>query len=174
MPIYQYGNKIPVIGRDCYISETAVVLGGVKIGNNCYIGHGAILRGDYGNIEIGEGTAVEENAMLHIRPNDTLKIGNYVTIGHSATIHCKEIKDYAVIGLGAVLSFDVVIGEWTIVAEGAIIPNSKIIPSEKIVAGNPYKILSEITDFHKKRWLYVKELYKTLAKEYHVKLKKIG
>ncbi len=174
MSIYQYGNKVPVIGRDCYISETAVVIGGVKIGNNCYIGHGAILRGDYGNIEIGDGTAVEENAMLHIRPNDTLKIGSHVTIGHSATVHCKEIKDYAVIGLGAILSFDVIIGEWTIVAEGTIIPNSKIIPSRKIVAGNPYRILSETTDFHKKRWLYVKELYKTLAKEYHVKLKKIG
>ena len=174
MPIYQYGHKIPEIGKDTYISDTAVIIGGVKIGNNCYIGHGAILRGDYGNIHIGDGTAVEENVMIHIRPNDTLIIGQNVTIGHSATIHCKKIEDYAVIGLGAILSFDVVVGEWAIVAEGTIVPNSKIIPPNKVVAGNPFKVISEVTAFHKKRWEYVKELYKTLAKEYPIKLKKIG
>ncbi len=173
MPIYQYGNKIPEIGKDTYISETAIIIGGVKIGNNCYIGHGAILRGDYGNIQIGDGTAVEENVMIHIRPNDTLLIGQNVTIGHSATIHCKEIKDFAVIGLGAVLSFDVIVGSWSIIGEGTVIPNSKIIPPNKIVIGNPYKIISEVTEFHKKRWSYVKELYQTLAKEYPIKLKKI-
>ncbi len=173
MPIYQYGHKIPKIGKDSYISETAIIIGGVVIGDNCYIGHGSILRGDYGNIVIGDGTAVEENVMIHIRPNDTIFIGKEVTIGHSATIHCKEIKNYAVVGLGSIISFDVVIGEWTIIGEGCVIPNSKIIPSNKIVVGNPYKIISDVTSFHKKRWSYVKELYKTLAKEYHVKLKKI-
>ena len=173
MPIYQYGNKIPIIGKDSYVSDTAIVVGGVKIGDNCYIGHGAILRGDYGNIEIGDGTAVEENAMLHIRPNDILIVGKNVTIGHSATIHCKEIKDFAVIGLGAVLSFDVIVGRWTIIGEGTVIPNSKIIPSNKIVIGNPYKIISDVNELHKRRWSYVKELYKTLAKEYPIKLKRI-
>ena len=173
MPVYQYGHKVPVIGKDCYISDTAVIIGGVEIGDNCYIGHGAILRGDYGNIKIGNGTAIEENAMLHIRPNDTLIIGENVTIGHSATIHCKKIEDYSVIGIGAILSFDVIVGEWSIIAEGTVIPNSKVIPENKIVAGNPYKIISETSNLHKKRWEYVKLIYQTLAKEYQVKLKRI-
>lgn len=65
MAIYQYGERIPQIGSNSYVSETAVVVGDVIVGDGCYIGHGAILRGDYGTIRIGNGTAVEENAVIH-------------------------------------------------------------------------------------------------------------
>ena len=58
--LYRFDGKEPVIGFGTYVSETALVMSDVKIGNDCYIGHGVILRGDYGRIEIGDGTAVEE------------------------------------------------------------------------------------------------------------------
>ncbi len=173
MPIYMYGNKVPVIGKDSFVHPDAVIIGGVKIGDNCFVGAGAVLRGDYGNIAIDDGTAVEESAMLHIRPNDTLIVGKNVTIGHGAIIHCKKIEDFAVIGLGAILSFDVIVGQWCIVGEGTVVPNSKKLKSETIYLGNPASEISPVKDFHKKRWLYVKELYKTLAKEYFLKLKRI-
>ena len=57
MAIYQYGERIPQIGSASYVSDTAVVIGDVVIGDGCYIGHGAILRGDYGSIKIRDGTA---------------------------------------------------------------------------------------------------------------------
>ena len=174
MAIYKYGNRIPQIGQDCFISDSARIIGDVKIGNNCYIGHGAMLRGDYGSISIGDGTAIEENAVLHIRPDGLLKLEEKVTIGHGALVHGKLIKSFAVIGIGAVICFDVVIGKWSIVAEGCVIQKGEEIPDEKIVAGVPYKIIGNTMKKHKEFWTYGKQLYIKLANEYNTKFKKIG
>ncbi len=173
MAIYQYGERIPQIGNHSYISETAVVIGDVVIGDGCYIGHGAILRGDYGSIKIGDGTAVEENAVAHIRPDGLLEFEERVTIGHGALIHGKLIKAHAVIGIGAVLGFDVVVGRHSIVAEGCVVPSGKVIPDEKIVAGSPYRIIGDIREKHRKFWAYGKQLYVDLAREYPQKLKRL-
>lgn len=173
MAVYQYGNHIPVIGNNCYISDSARVIGDVTIGDNCYVGHGSIIRGDYGKIIIGQGSAVEENAVLHIRPNGVLELGESVTIGHGAIVHCRKIKSHAVIGLGAKVSFDAEIGSWAIVAEGCVVPRSSIIPDEKIVSGVPCEILGSVEKKHKDFWTYGKQLYVDLAKEYPEKFKKI-
>ena len=61
--LYKYDGKGPELGQGTYVSEEALVVGNVKIGDNCYIGHVAVLRGDYGSILIGPGTAVEEGAI---------------------------------------------------------------------------------------------------------------
>ena len=136
------------------------------IGDNCYIGHGAILRGDYGRIEIGDGTAVEEGAIVHAPPKDVNRIGKKVTIGHGAVVHGKSIGDYAVIGMGAVISIWSEIGEWTIVAEGSIVKMKQIIPPKVVAAGNPAKIMREIAEKDKELWNRGKERYIDLAKKY--------
>ena len=173
MAIYKYDNFIPEIGSNSYISDSARVIGDVTIGEGCYIGHGAILRGDYGKIIIGNGTAIEENAVLHIRPKGTLEHEKSVTVGHGALVHCKLIKCFAVIGIGAVVGFDAVIGTWSIVAEGCVVTKDSIIPDEKIVTGVPYQITSDTKPEHKKFWRYGKQLYVDLAHEYPDKLKRI-
>jgi len=174
MAIFRYGDRIPQISRESYISDTATVIGDVTIAGNCYIGHGSILRGDYGSIKIGNGTAIEENAVLHIRPDGLLELEEKVTVGHGAMIHGKLIKAYAVIGIGAVVGFDVVVGTWSIVAEGCVVPKGNIIPDEKIVAGTPFQILGNTRDKHKEFWTYGKQLYIDLAKEYPDKIERIG
>ena len=102
--LYRFNGKQPSVGKDTYVSDLARVIGDVVIGANCYIGYGAILRGDYGRIEIGDGTAIEEGVIIHAPPDDTNQIGRRVTIGHGAVIHSKQIGNEAVIGMGAVLS----------------------------------------------------------------------
>jgi len=174
MAIYRYGNSTPQIGRACFVSDTSVVIGDVLIGDNCYIGHGCILRGDYGSIKIGNGTAVEENAVLHIRPGGLLELKEKVTVGHGALVHGKLIKSFAVIGIGAIIGFDVVVGAWSIVAEGCVVPNGKVIPEEKIVAGIPCQVIGDTLDKHKKFWTYGKQLYIDLAKEYPEKFERVG
>jgi carbonic anhydrase/acetyltransferase-like protein (isoleucine patch superfamily) len=77
--LYAFDGKRPEIGRDVYISNEAVVIGNVKIGDGCYVGPGAILRGDYGRIEIGSGTAVEEGVVIHAPPGQVCQIGKKVT-----------------------------------------------------------------------------------------------
>ena len=123
---------------------------------NCYIGHGSILRGDYGRIEIGDGTAVEEGVIVHAPPGDTNQIGKKVTIGHGAVVHGKHIGDGAVIGMGTVISSWSEIGEQTIVAEGCVVKLKQTIPPKVVVAENPAKIVRGITEKDKEFWNWVK------------------
>jgi carbonic anhydrase/acetyltransferase-like protein (isoleucine patch superfamily) len=163
---YKFDGHEPVIGEDTYISETAIVIGNVQIGNNCYIGHGAILRGDYGRIEIGDRSAVEEGVIVHAPPDSTCAIGEGVTIGHGAVIHSKSIGDHSVIGMNAVASIMAEIGEESIVAEGCIVKTGQKIPANVVVGGNPAKVIREIEKKDKSFWVYANQLYVDLAKKY--------
>ncbi len=164
--LYSFDGRQPVIGKETYVSESAEVIGDVVIGDQCYIGHGVILRGDYGRIEIGNGTAVEEGVIIHAPPDSTCRIGEKVTIGHGAIVHGKEIGALAVIGMGAVLSIRSGIGDWTIVAEGSIVKMNQVIPPQVVAAGNPARVIRHVRDKDKEFWLYGKQLYKDLAKKY--------
>jgi carbonic anhydrase/acetyltransferase-like protein (isoleucine patch superfamily) len=164
--LYSFRNRQPIIAKDAYVSETAVLVGDVRIGAGCYIGHGAILRGDYGRIEIGSGTAVEEGAVLHAPPDELCEIGERVTIGHGAIIHSRRIGDKSVIGMGAVLSIIAEIGENTIVAEGSTVKMGQKIPGGKVVRGNPAQVIRDISEKDEMFWNWGKQLYIDLAKEY--------
>ena len=164
--LYRFDGKQPVVGKGSYISDNARVIGDVLIGTNCYIGHGAILRGDYGRIEIGNGTAVEEGAIVHAPPKEANRIGKKVTIGHGAVVHGKHIGDQAVIGMGAVTSVWSEIGEWAIVAEGGVVKMKQIIPPKVVAAGNPAKIMRELSEKDEEFWSWGKQLYIDLAKKY--------
>lgn len=163
---YEFDGKRPVIGKDSYISELASLIGDVHIGNNCYIGHGAILRGDYGRIKIGDGTAVEEGVIIHAPPGDTSRIGSAVTIGHRAVIHGRSIGNQAVIGMGAILSIWSEIGESAIIAEGSVVKMKQVIAPRVVAAGNPAKIVRPISADDEKFWNWGKQLYIDLAKKY--------
>jgi carbonic anhydrase/acetyltransferase-like protein (isoleucine patch superfamily) len=101
---YEFDGKEPVIGDDTYVSETALVIGDVKIGNNCYIGHGVILRGDYGTIDIKDEVTIEEGVVVHAPPGECCSISKGVVIGHGAIVHAKSVGENAGIGMGAILS----------------------------------------------------------------------
>ena len=164
--LYKFDGKQPSVGKGAYISHLAEVIGDVVIGDNCYVGHGVILRGDYGRIEIGDGTAIEEGVIIHAPPHDTNQIGKRVTIGHGAVVHGKHIGDLAVIGMGAVLSIWSEIGDWTIVAEGSIVKMRQVIPPNVVAAGNPAKVIRKVNTKDKKFWMYGKRLYRDLARKY--------
>jgi carbonic anhydrase/acetyltransferase-like protein (isoleucine patch superfamily) len=164
--LYSFDGREPKIGKESYVSETAILIGEVIIGDNCYIGHGAILRGDYGTIKIGSGTAVEEGVIIHAPPDGTAKIGEKVTIGHGAILHGEEIGDNCVIGMGAILSMQSKVGAWSIIAEGCIVKSSQKIPGNVVAAGNPAKIVRKLRKKDENFWTWGKELYIGLAKKY--------
>jgi carbonic anhydrase/acetyltransferase-like protein (isoleucine patch superfamily) len=164
--IYAFDGRKPEIDKGAYISDEAIVIGDVKIGNCCYVGPGAILRGDYGRIVIGFGTAVEENVVVHAPPEQACQIGKKVTFGHGAIIHASSIRDMAVIGMGAVLSLGSKVGERTIVAEGAVVRMGQKVPAGVLVAGNPAKVIRDVTSEDEERWRKWKQLYIDLAKKY--------
>ncbi|MDD3845265.1 MAG: gamma carbonic anhydrase family protein [Syntrophorhabdaceae bacterium] len=164
--LYEYNGKKPTVGKDSYVSDIAHVIGDVVIGDNCYIGHGAILRGDYGSIVVGSGTAVEEGVVVHAPPDRYCRIGERVTIGHGAIIHAAKIGDSAVIGMGAILSISSEVGKHTIVAEGAVVRMRQIIADGVVVGGNPVRVIRNIAPKDMEYWNMGKELYIDLAKKY--------
>jgi phenylacetic acid degradation protein len=163
MSLYEFEKKKPNIGKGTFIFDSADIIGDVIIGEKCYIGPGARIRGDYGSIRIGSDTAIEENVVIHARPDDITIIGNKVTIGHASIIHNAFIHDWAVIGMGAIVSDWADIGEWAVVAEGAVVKNKQKIPKKAIAVGIPAKVVSEITDDYQKQWTKYKQIYSDLA-----------
>ena len=88
-------------------------------------------------------------------------------------VHCNVIADYAVIGMGAVICYDVEIGTWCIIGEGSVVPNGQHIPPGKMVIGVPAKIVGDVQQKHKDFWIYGKQLYVDLAKKYRREFKRI-
>ena len=173
--LYAFDGREPKIGKGVYISDQSVVIGDVQIGDGCYVGPGAILRGDYCRIEIGSGTAVEENVIIHAPPVRVCQIGKKVTLGHGAIIHASSIGDLAVIGMGAVLSLRAKVGERAIVAEGAVVKMNQKVPPGVVVAGNPATVIRSVSPEDEERWKKGKQLYIDLAKKYlRIGLQPIG
>ena len=164
--LYSFRKRKPEVGKNTYVSEHALVIGNVVIGDSCYVGHGVILRGDYGKIEIGAGTAIEEGVIIHAPPDGTCRVGKKVTIGHGAIVHASSIGDLTVIGMGAVISIYAEVGAETIIAEGSIVKMRQIIPSGVVATGNPARVLGKVKEEQKALWEYGKQLYIDLAKEY--------
>ncbi len=164
MAVFELEDRIPKIGEDTYIAESAEVIGGVIIGKNCYIGPGAKIRGDYGTIEIGDFSIIEDNCVLHARPDEKCVIGQHVTIGHGAIIHNASIHDWAMIGMGAIVSDYAVVGEWSVIGEGCVVRNKQEIPDGKVAVGVPAKVIADVKDDYKELWTRYKGLYAELAK----------
>ena len=99
MPIYEIDGKRPQVGIGTWVAPNAEIIGDVEIGENYYIGFGAIIRGDFGKIRIGNESLVEECVVIHT--TELTEIGNKVIIGHMAMIHDATIHDGAVIGMKA-------------------------------------------------------------------------
>jgi carbonic anhydrase/acetyltransferase-like protein (isoleucine patch superfamily) len=163
--LYAFDGRKPQIAKGAYISDQAIVIGNVKIGAGCYVGPGAILRGDYGAIEIGAGTAVEENVTVHAPPSRVCHIGKKVTLGHGAIIHARSIGDWSVIGMGAVLSLKAEVGEKTIIAEGAVVKMNQKVPSGVVAAGNPARVIRNVTPKDETYWKKGKQIYIDLARK---------
>lgn len=165
MTMYEFEKRKPNVGKDTFVFKSADIIGDVTIGNSCYIGPGARIRGDYGSIIIGDNTAVEENVVIHARPDDKTTIGNHVTIGHGSIIHNATIHDWAIIGMGAIVSDWAEIGKWAVVAEGALVKNKQKIPEQAIAVGVPANVISKISSDYKKQWTDYKKIYSDLARK---------
>ncbi|MCD6111282.1 MAG: gamma carbonic anhydrase family protein [Thermoplasmata archaeon] len=174
MAIYTFEGRVPQIGEGSFVHELATVIGDVRIGKKCFIAPGAVLRGDYGTIILGDGVSVEDNVVIHARPGEMTKIGDRATLGHGCVIHNCEIGEDVVVGMGAVVSDYAKVGRWAVVAEGAVVKNRDVIEDETIVAGIPAKPIGKVNEAYKETWSKFKGIYSSLAsKRYPEGLKRI-
>ncbi|MFW9907300.1 MAG: gamma carbonic anhydrase family protein [Candidatus Thorarchaeota archaeon] len=173
MGVYEFEGRIPRIGATTYVSETASVIGDVTVGEECYIAPGAVVKGDYGKITVGDGTSIQDNVIVHARPNESTEIGRNVTLGHGCIIHNATILDEAVVGMGAIVSDYASIGRWAIVGEGAVVRARFEVPDATIVVGVPAKIIGDTQTHHKEELSEFKRIYRSLAKRYPIGLKRL-
>ncbi len=135
-----------MISEKAYITKTAVIEGDVTIGDNVSVWYGAVLRGDLAPISVGEGSNVQENAVIHVDKNCPVKIGKGVTIGHGAIIHGCTINDNSLIGMGAIVLNGAKIGKNCIIGAGALVTGNTEIPDGSLVIGSPAKVKREVTE----------------------------
>ncbi len=123
----------------------AVVVGDVSVGEDCSIWYNAVIRGDEAPITIGDGTNVQDNAVLHVAVGHPMRLGKGVTVGHGAILHSCSVGDNSLIGMGAIVLNDAVIGRDCLVAAGALVTSRTVIPDGSMVMGAPAKVKRALT-----------------------------
>ena len=144
--IYQFNGFIPAIDETSFIHPQAAVTGNVIIGKNCYVGPGAAIRGDWGQIIIEDGCNVQENCTIHMFPGVTVLLREGVHIGHGAIIHGATIGRNCLVGMNSVIMDNVELGDESIVGALSLIKEGEKIPSRSLVAGNPARIIKQVSD----------------------------
>ncbi len=138
-------GKTPKIGVNCFIAETAVIIGDVEIGDDSSIWYGAVLRGDVNPIRIGKRVSVQDNAVLHTTyQKSVVTLEDDVVIGHNVTVHGATVRAGALIGIGATVLDDAVVGEGAIVAANALVLANTQIEPGSIYAGVPAKFVKKL------------------------------
>ncbi|NWF96602.1 MAG: gamma carbonic anhydrase family protein [Candidatus Thorarchaeota archaeon] len=173
MAVYEFEGRVPIVGNDTYVSDSASVIGRVTLGSLCYVAPGAVIKGDYGEIQIGNGCSVQDNVVVHARPGERTVIGDDVTLGHGCIIHNATVRSQAVIGMGAVVSDYAEVGEWSVVGEGAVVTARTKIPDGKIAIGVPAKVVGDVQEHHKKELSEFKRIYRDLAMRYPKGLRRV-
>lgn len=148
MPLYSLGGTAPQTpehGR-YWVAPGAHVIGKVVIGEDVGIWFGCVLRGDNEAIEIGEGSNIQENTVIHTDPDKPVTIGKGCTIGHSAIIHGCVIGDNSLIGMGATVLNGAKIGRNCLVGANALVTEGKEFPDNSLIVGSPAKAIRTLDD----------------------------
>jgi phenylacetic acid degradation protein len=144
--IYSFKGFRPVIHESSFIHPNASVTGNVIIGKDVYIGPGAALRGDWGGIVIEDGCNVQENCTIHMFPGVTVLLKEGAHIGHGAIIHGAIIGKNCLVGMNSVIMDNVELGDECIVGALTFIKADEKIPARSLVAGNPGRIIKQVSD----------------------------
>jgi carbonic anhydrase/acetyltransferase-like protein (isoleucine patch superfamily) len=136
-----FRSIFPQIPVSCYVDLSAQVIGDVVLGENSSVWMNAVLRGDVHSIRIGEGSNIQDCAVLHgMKDLHPVLVGNRCTIGHNATIHGCVLEDDVLVGMGAIVLNGAQVGPESIIAAGALVPEGTIVPPRSLVAGIPGRI----------------------------------
>jgi len=139
-------GKTPAMGKNCFLAETATLIGDVEMGDYCSVWYNAVLRGDVHYIKIGSNTNIQDNAVIHATyKKSPANIGSNVTIAHGAIVHGCTLHDNVMIGMNAVVLDDAVIESNSIIAAGSVVTKGTIVESGSVYAGIPAKKIKEIS-----------------------------
>ena len=159
-------QKILSKGKEVFIADTARVFGNVILGNEVSIWYGAVARGDSDLITIGNGSNVQDTAVIHVDPGFPTTIGENCIIGHGAIVHGATLANNVLVGMRATILNGAHIGEFSIIGAGAVVPEGMQIPPYSLVLGIPAKVIKTISEEQKEKIIKNAESYVKLSKIY--------
>ena len=144
--LYTLGDRRVETRGDFYVADGAVVVGSVVLGHGASVWFNGVVRGDNDVITIGDGTNVQDAAVLHVDEGVPLILGANVSVGHRAVLHGCTVEDGALVGIGAVVLNRAVVGRGSLVGANALVPEGKVIPERSLVVGSPARVVRTLTD----------------------------
>jgi carbonic anhydrase/acetyltransferase-like protein (isoleucine patch superfamily) len=149
MPVYALGDKVPTIDDTAYVHPEATVIGSVVLGPGASVWPQAVLRGDDGDIFIGENTSIQDGAIIHCTPVHPTTVGANCTVGHLAHLEGCTVHDWALVGSGSIVLHDAIIHEHALVGAAAMVPGGVEVPRCAMALGVPAKIREDaVPEFH--------------------------
>jgi carbonic anhydrase/acetyltransferase-like protein (isoleucine patch superfamily) len=171
--IRSFRGQTPQIAASAFISEAAYVVGNISIGENVGVFPGAVLRGDFGCISIGDNCIIEDNCVIHsgsgLVPGGDggdIRLGRNVQVGHGAVINCKSIGDNVLIGMNATVLHEAVIGEGAVIGAACLVTQGMQVPAKTLVLGVPGRIKGTVTQDHSWWTAHGADYYRPLVSEY--------
>ncbi len=144
--VYSFNGLVPVVHPEAFVHPSAVLIGDVHIGPRCYIGPCASLRGDFGRLTVKAGSNLQDSCVMHGGAKTDTVIEENGHIGHGAIIHGCHIRKGVLIGMNSVIMDAADIGESSIVAANTFVKTGMKVPPRSMVAGNPGKVMRELTE----------------------------
>ena len=139
--IGNFEDRRPDIQPGVFVAGTAAVIGDVTLGRGASVWYGAVLRGDSGAIRVGDGTNIQDGAVLHCDAEAPLTLGRGVPAGPGAAV-----EDDVLIGMHATLLNGCVIGAGSVIGAGALVREGQVIPPRSVVVGVPGKVVRTVSD----------------------------
>ena len=139
-------GKTPDTARALFVAANATVVGDVTLGARASVFYGAVLRGDIARIVVGEGTNIQDNAIVHLADDLDAIVGAWCTIGHAAIVHACTIEDECLIGMGATILDGAQIGDRCIVGANALVTQRFVAPPGSMILGAPAKVVRQLTE----------------------------
>ncbi|HNZ83359.1 MAG TPA: gamma carbonic anhydrase family protein [Sedimentibacter sp.] len=144
--IVEFEGIKPTIDKKTYIADGSHIIGRATIKEYSSIWFNTVVRADINCIEIGRYVNIQDNSVIHVSNDYPAIIGDYVTIGHNATVHACKIEDHCLIGMGSIIMDGAVIGRGSIVAAGTVVKKGQHIPPFSVAAGVPAKIIRKTAE----------------------------
>lgn len=144
MAIESFAEYTPQLDNPAFVAASADIIGRVTLAPGSNVWYNTTIRADVAPIEIGEGSNVQDNCCLHVDYAQGCKLGKYVTVGHSVTLHACTVEDACLIGMGAVVLDGAVVGHGSIIGAHALVTKGTIIPPHSLVLGSPAKVVRQL------------------------------
>jgi carbonic anhydrase/acetyltransferase-like protein (isoleucine patch superfamily) len=145
--IKSFQTLSPKIHESAYVTDDAIVIGAVEIGEESSVWFGSILRGDVNYIRIGARTNIQDACVIHVssKTHPTV-LEDEITLGHRVTLHGCYVETGCLIGIGAIILDGARVGRNSLVAAGSLITPNTQIPQRSLVLGSPARVKRELSD----------------------------